>query len=737
VLVIDQESLAILDANRSARERYALGRGDQAIGYAAQLFEAGQQEAAAAMLREGGGDPQEIWRHAAGGREFPVRIHTSRVELRGRTQLVAVVRDVTAELKAVDDQRERTDYLATLIGNIADVITILEPDGTIRFESPNLPDRFGFGADERLGRDIARYVHPADRALLGATLARVAARPDASEAFELRVACKDGTTRSAACVLRNLVDDERVHGILFNCRDETDRRMAEDRFRLAFQTSPDGIAITTVGDGIYVDVNQGFLDLSGFSREELIGRSSLEIGIWPSAEERRKLTEPMRSQGVAHNVEITYGRRDGTARTGLISANFILLGGEPHILSITRDITELRRAEAERHQLELQLQQAQKLESVGRLAGGIAHDFNNLLTVIAGNAELARLTLGDDHPVAGEVDMISRTAERAAALTSQLLAYSREQVSNPRAVNLRELVLSDMRLVQRMIGEEIELVTDCPPSPFLVEVDPVQLQQVLFNLCINARDAMPDGGSLAVATRDVVGLDEVCLGCGERFQGDWAELTVRDTGTGIAPENLGRIFDPFFTTKDVGKGTGMGLATALGIVTKANGHLTASSTPGEGTTFRVYLPHHRRDAGREAIREPGAVEPGRGERILVVEDDPGVQATIVSVLERFGYRVTMAGDPVAALALLADGRARPDLIVSDVVMPRMNGEQLLHEVRATGSRVPFLFMSGYPADLLHGRELLAPDRPYLRKPVAPAELLRAVRAGLAAAVIPD
>jgi PAS domain S-box-containing protein len=736
VLVVDAETMAIVDANIVARNCYGLAAGDQSIGNALDLHDPAERREVAALLRGGAADPWRTWTHVdAEGRSVPVRIRTSAMTVRGRRQVVLIARDVTAELQAEQEQAERTAHLSTLIASISDVITILDAEGLIRFESPNVEDRFGYGPGERNGHSVAAYVHADDREQLIRVIGRVAVETGRSENCTLRLMHRDGSWRLVDAVVRNLMDDEHIGGILFNYRDITESRLAEDRFRLAFQTSPDGIAITTVDGGVYVDVNRGFEEMSGYSREDLLGRSAIEVGIWPSADERRKVTEPLRLAGTARNIEITYGRADGSQRIGLISANYISLAGDPHILSITRDITELRKVEQDRLQLEFQLQQAQKLESVGRLAGGIAHDFNNLLTVISGNAELARMTLGDDHAVVGEIDMISRTAERAAALTGQLLAYSREQASEPRPVSIRDLVMSDVRLVQRMIGEEVELTTDCPPSRHLVEADPVQVQQVLFNLCINARDAMPSGGRLTVATRDVFAIDRICDGCGEPFSGDYCELSVRDNGSGISPENLGRIFDPFFTTKEVGKGTGMGLATALGIITKAGGHIMATSTEGQGTVFRVYLPHHRARASAPVVGERSEVMRGKGERILVVEDDAGVQTTIVSVLERFGYRVSMAHDPLAAIAMLEQGGAMPDLVLSDVVMPRMNGEQLLQEMRGRDWKVPFLFMSGYPADLLHGRRLLAADRPYLRKPVPPGDLLRAVREQLDTAKI--
>ncbi len=729
VCMVDRETLRVIEANLAARGRYAAAVDPGAPGGFAALHDPDEADAVKALLRgEPGAAARDVWTHRdRDGKAFPVRLRTSALTLRGRSGIVVIARDVSDELAAAAEQTRREAYLRTLIASISDVITIVDRDLTIVYKSPNVSDLFGYDPGEMVGTPVLDNVHPDDRDKVASMLRRVAAVAGAEDSLVYRLRRREGGWRYVEGVMRNLLDDPHVAGLLVNFRDVTERKQAEDRFRLAFQTSPDAISITTVDRGVYVDVNRGFLEISGYAREELVGHSSLDINIWPDESERAKLVGPLRTEGAAHNVEITYERKDGERRAGLISASYIELEGVPHILSITRDITDLRQAEAARLELEQRLLHSQKLESVGRLAGGIAHDFNNLLTVITGNAELAALELGDDHPVRKEIELISSTAERAAGLTGQLLAYSREQITQPRRLALPDLVAADARLVQRMIGEEVELVIDCPPATGQVEADPVQLQQILFNLAVNARDAMPEGGVLTIATSEVRDVDLVCTGCRERFRGDYAELTVGDTGGGIAPEHMERIFDPFFTTKEVGKGTGMGLATTMGLLAKVGGHVVTESSPGKGTVFRVFLPLHRETVAPAAeVGESGGRE-GAGEHVLVVEDDPSVRSTIVGILQRHGYRVTVADDPVVALSLLDGGVMPPDLVLSDVVMPGMNGEQLLQTVLTRGHEFPFLFMSGYPADLLQGRRLLAPDRPYLRKPFRPDELLQLVR----------
>ncbi len=515
--------------------------------------------------------------------------------------------------------------------------------------------------------------------------------------------------------------------------DLVENKIIEDRFKLAFATSPDGIAITTFPEGKFVDANPRFQELVGLDLGDLSGMDAADLPLWRGSEGRQALVRELIRSGKARNLELQLQDAGGDRRFLLLSSNLVQLEGRDHVVSILRDITSVREADEERRLLEAQLNHARKLETVGRLAGGIAHDFNNLLTVITGCVDMMQFDAGPDHPLAKEIGMISQTAAKATALTRQLLTYSRKQEGRSLLMRPSEMLRSNQALLGRMLGEEIDLRLECADDLPPVLADPSQFEQVIFNLLVNARDAMPQGGGISLKVERVQADGLVCRGCGKRFGGDFIVTGITDSGPGIPPENLDRIFEPFFTTKDVGRGTGLGLATAVGILNACGGHITVESEVGRGAQFLVYLPVAGPESPAEAEeqREPVTLK-GR-ESILVVEDDPQVGLIASAILERYGYRVMLAEGPQAARDRLESGGGSPDLVLSDVVMPDMSGQDLMLAARNRGHQVPFLFMSGYPQDILDGRDLLTGDQPYLRKPFSPEGLLRAVRGVLESA----
>jgi signal transduction histidine kinase/ActR/RegA family two-component response regulator len=398
--------------------------------------------------------------------------------------------------------------------------------------------------------------------------------------------------------------------------------------------------------------------------------------------------------------------------------------GEPaSVLGVSVDVTEQRR-------LESQLRQAQKMEAVGQLAGGVAHDFNNLLTAVVGHANLALEDLPDDHRVREDVMEILKAGERAAGLTRQLLAFSRRQVMQPEVIAVNDVISGVEKLLRRLIGEQIHIVLDLAASTDAVKVDPGQLEQVLINLAVNARDAMPDGGTLTLATTNV-DLDEAYAhqhpGVGP---GRYVMIAVTDTGTGMDAQTQTHLFEPFFTTKPAGKGTGLGLATVYGIVKQSGGFIYVYSEHGRGATFKVYLPATTEKPSTEAPRIEPARARGGTETILVVEDNPHVQAIARRVLAKLGYRVLAASSGEEALAVLNTGDARVDLVMSDVIMPGMTGPELCRQlsVRYPGLRV--LFTSGYSNDAIVRHGVLEPGTMFIEKPYAPPALARKVREAL-------
>jgi len=395
------------------------------------------------------------------------------------------------------------------------------------------------------------------------------------------------------------------------------------------------------------------------------------------------------------------------------------------VVELLTDITEQR-------ELENRLRQSEKLESLGQLAAGIAHDMNNILTPILGNAELLLASLGKEDPRSAEVRDIRVAAQRAADLVRQLLSFTRRQILSKKRLSLDEVVQEQIALLRRLVPQDIEIQTFLDDGRYLIEADPTQLQQVLLNLAANARDAMPQGGRLVVETDCVTGMDAVCRTCGEKITGDFVRLMVSDTGCGMDEETAGRAFEPFFTTKEQGKGTGMGLATVLGIMHQHHGHVNLYTEPGLGTTFRLYFPvaanQDRSGEPVDKIRLGDRLEQCRGrERILVVDDDQEVRTLLERMLTMFGYQVTACADPLEAEQRFREAKGGFDLLITDVVMPRMGGRELAERVTQLKPDLPVLFTTGYSANAIHHQGELLPGCVFLQKPVLLGDLLETVR----------
>jgi hypothetical protein len=447
--------------------------------------------------------------------------------------------------------------------------------------------------------------------------------------------------------------------------------------------------------------NDAACQFYGRSREELLGSRLDDLIGRERAEADWKgfLTEERIAQGMLEHV--WDGEQDGARLVMEVRSQPEFLPGRH--LFVLRDITESRR-------IEEQLRQAQKMEAVGQLAGGVAHDFNNLLTVIGGYTEIARRNIGAG-PGGNELAEVERATERAAQLTRQLLAFSRQQMLDPVPLDLGEVAAALVPMLRRLIGEDIEIAMLAAPGLPSVLADRSQLEQVVVNLSVNARDAMPSGGTLTIETRVV---------------GDRVALIVTDTGVGMASETLEHVFEPFFTTKEIGHGTGLGLATVHGIVTQSGGEVHVYSEPDLGTSFKVYLPI---TGAAPAPAEPAVREGDRlrgSETVLLCEDEEGVRHLVEHVLTTHGYRVLAAGAPMEALELAAG--CGIDLLVSDVIMPDLSGPELARRLEALCPGIRTLFVSGYTAETVQGRGRLPTESAFLEKPFDQLSLLRAVRA---------
>ncbi len=460
------------------------------------------------------------------------------------------------------------------------------------------------------------------------------------------------------------------------------------------------------------------------SAEALRGRVMADY--YQEAAQRAQVVADVVAEGQSVNREITFRNRAGEARTGLLN---VALDGDA-LIGLVVDITALKQGAAERERLEQQLERAQRVEAVGRLAGGVAHDLNNVLTAIIGYAHMLAEALPPGHEERESVDGILEAAGRAAALTRSLLAFSRKQPLQPRALDLRELVRGVAVMLRRLLGEDVEFLVELPEEPLVAVIDPARLEQVLVNLGTNARDAMPGGGRLTIAAaRAALAAGEAAaLGLGG--PGDYLRLTVRDTGQGMSDEVQRQAFEPFFTTKGLGKGTGLGLSIVHGIVRQHGGAVTLVSALGAGTTFTIHLPASSAPAtslGPAPAAPPG---PGGRETILVAEDEASVRRVVVATLTRAGYQVVEAVDGADAVARFRDRRAEVDLCLLDVIMPRLNGREALEAIRLLKPGARVLLVSGFTGNVLEERGLEMESVGLLQKPMTPAELLRHVRQAL-------
>jgi two-component system, cell cycle sensor histidine kinase and response regulator CckA len=588
---------------------------------------------------------------------------------------------------------------------------------------------YGYSRDEFLSMTIADIRPDEDLPKLMESVSNRGA--ELSEAELWRHRKKDGTViqveitshpislsgRDAELILSHDVTEQR--------KNQESLRHSEERFATAFRSSPLAITISTEKEGRYVDANDAFVRMMGYERQEIVGRTAHELRIWADPDDRGQMVSQMGQTKPKEAVETLFRTKSGEERRVRISTERIVLDGEPCVLANTLDVTEARR-------LEEQFRQAQKMEAVGRLAGGIAHDFNNLLSVIMGYSDLAQDTTPPGTAVRKQLDQIKKAAERAAALTRQLLAFSRQQVLDPKVLNLNAVVNNVSKMLLRLIGEDITLSLK-PGEPLgSVKADLGQIEQVLMNLAVNARDAMPGGGKIAIETANVE-LDETYAKQHPSLRpGSYVILSFSDTGCGMDAKTRSRLFEPFFTTKGPGKGTGLGLSTVYGIVKQSGGYIWAYSELDRGATFKIYLP--RVDSPAQSLHSERldlAFDRGT-ETVLLVEDDNSLRELTAELLRGAGYTVLEAADGNAAIELANPRLDSIELVLTDVIMPGMSGGDLIVHLRhlQPKAKLAVLFMSGYAGDFISRAGVQESDRYVLHKPFTKKSLLNKVRSVL-------
>jgi PAS domain S-box-containing protein len=665
----------------------------------------------------------EMIARRADGSEFPVELAVTTVQLDRRRLFTAYLRDITARKHAEDALRKSEERFRALVENSSDGVCLVDRSGFVQYSSPSSERVLGWTPEQWHGRGALEIVHPEDLDRARAFFAQCLASSGVPVMMELRGRHQELGWRLVEVVAANHLDDAAVAAVVVNYRDVTLRRRAEDsvreaahQFRAVFDGALDAMVIAD-DEGRYVEVNAAACGLYGLSRSALLGHwigdfaaPGLDVAsTWAS----------FRREGRAKG-EFRIVRPDGRVRELELAASADFLPGSH--LAVFRDVTQ-------RRQLEEQLRQAQKIEAVGRLAGGVAHDFNNLLNVITGYGQMLFRRL-EDGPEREKTRAILQAAERAAALTRQLLAFSRKQVLEPKVLDLNAVVEEMDEMLRRLIGEDIELQAELAPDLGRTRADPGQIEQVLMNLVVNARDAMPRGGRVTLETANAE-MDEAYVRdhLGAR-PGRYVSLAVRDTGLGMDAETQKHIFEPFFTTKEKGKGTGLGLATVYGIVKQSEGYIWVDSAPGTGTTVRVYLPW--------AEAEPVAEEPTRSvvrddvpargtETVLLVEDEEMVRRMTREVLEGAGYHVLEASSGFEALRVSSGHGGRLDLLLTDVVMPGMSGRELAERLAPVRPGIKVLYMSGHTDDAIFHHGVTQAGTGFLQKPFTPDALERRVR----------
>jgi PAS domain S-box-containing protein len=611
-------------------------------------------------------------------------------------------------------RRSGEQRFRALIENATDLVGVFAADGTISYYSPSSERILGYPPGELVGRNIIDFVHPDDRAFAEACIAQALGGEEAAGLVRFRH--RDGHWVDLDGRARDLSDTPAVGGIIVNARDVTALAAAEKRYRELVERLPLAIYLRSLEPTGPSYMSPQIEELLGYPVERWLTEPGLVMEI-VHPDDRGRLERWVEAPYSLTQVEIRVRAADGhyvwvlNQRSPLHDDAGVLVGYQGYVLDIT-----------ERKQLEEQLQHAQRLESLGLLAGGVAHDFNNLLTAISGYTELARGRVAHDLQVRHDLDQVLAAAQRAGELTHQLLAFGRRQTLVTAVTSLNAVVERIERLLERLVDERIEVICRLDPALHPVRADAGQIEQVLLNLALNAADAMGGRGSLTVETSNEIVVEDG----GAVPAGEYAVVSVTDTGHGFDAEVRERLFEPFFTTKEVGKGTGLGLAVVFGIVEQSRGHIVVESEPAVGSCFRVFLPRTDEPVTVAAPPAEVAALPGT-ETVLLVEDEAIVRALTGTMLEARGYRVLTAATPEEALAI----DEAYDLLLTDVVMPGMTGPELWRRLRDRGRRPAVLFTSGYSAAAVADGASLPGD--LLEKPFTADELARRVRTALEAA----
>ena len=607
--------------------------------------------------------------------------------------------DITERKQADEALRESEERYRTITENANEAILVAQ-DGVFRFANPKAEELFGYSKEELASRPFTNFIHEADRAMVGDRHERRVRGEELPATYPYRIVDKSGNTKWIELNVALFSWAERPATLCF-MMDITNRkgmeealRESEEKYRITLQSIPDSVCITRQKDGLYFYANDGFSQLSGYSREDTVGKTSLDLNLFPNPTDRDEFIKILKEKGELHGFELQYRKKDGTIFDALISARPLKYGEEDCLVAVVKDITPIKKAEQEKAKLQVQFEHAQRMESIGTLAGGLAHNFNNLLMSIIGNASIVLLDLNPDHPHYKNLKNIEKNVKSGSQVTKQLLGYAREGRYEVKPISLNQLV-KEASNTFGTTRKEIRVHQELAESLFGINADQGQIEQVLMNLYVNAADAMPEGGDLFLKTMNITDKDMADKQYDPK-PGNYVLLTVRDTGVGMDEKTMERIFDPFFTTKSLAEGTGLGLASVYGIIKAHGGYIDVDSEEGKGTTFEIYLPASEEKVTEEKMLTDEIMK-GKG-TVLLVDDEEIVLDAGEQMLRKLGYEVLLAKSGQEALELYKKNQDRIDLVLLDMVMPGVGGGKTYDRLKEINPKIKVLLSSGYSID---------------------------------------
>ncbi len=638
----------------------------------------------------------------------------------GDGKILQTYEDITEKRKAEEILEERERRFRTLIENATDIISMFDKEGKVIYISPSVERILGYRNEDVIGQSIFDYLHPEEIKVAKKNFEKIASASIISKPLRFRVRHKNGSWRYLEGVFNNLIKEPNINAILMNARDITSIVLAEEKYRTLFEESKDGIYITDPA-GRILDMNPAGVEMFGFSsKDELLKVNMNELYFDPNGREKYK--EAIERDGYVKDFEIVLKKKNGE-KIIILDTGTVVRDEKGNIVAyrgIMRDVTEYKK-------LEQQLLQAQKMDAIGNLAGGIAHDFNNMLQVILGFTDLAISKSSSSDPITNDLIKIKKTAERAAELVQKLLAFSRKQILEKRNVNMNDLINEHIEMLRRIVPENIELFVSAEAKKSTILADPAGIEQVIMNIVLNARDAMPDGGKIWIETKNEIvegplSLEEETLKPGEYFT-----VSIKDTGIGMDEATISRIFEPFFSTKGKDKGVGLGLSVAWGIIKQHNGNIEVYSSPGKGSTFKIYLPVYEKEEIKLENDEGRKRKSGGWETILIAEDEEGIRELLKEVFEDLGYKVILARDGLEAIELFRINRDIINLLILDIVMPKVGGYDVYKNILSMNINIPTIFMTGYSEEKLEGKIKDTITIDIVTKPFTPEIMVRKVR----------